>query len=118
MLLVAEPTDFWGIVIPGWIGAIGGLIGGVVAVVSLLIAIRSNEKASAARAAEAVTRSVVIDTIAELRRSDAEQLTASLAVGGAHASVRPSDREEAVRARHAEREQRYEALLRRLQPRD
>ena len=67
------PTDFWGIVVPGWIGAIGGLVGATVAVVSLLIAMRSNEKATAARAAEAEMRAVVIDTIAELQRENAEQ---------------------------------------------
>ncbi len=72
MIFADAPTDFWGIVVPGWIGAIGGLVGGVVAVVSLLIAVRSNEKASAARAAEAETRAVVVDTIAELQRENAD----------------------------------------------
>ena len=67
------PTDFWGIVVPGWIGAVGGLVGATVAVVSLLIAMRSNEKASAAREAEAATRAVVVDTIAELQRENAEE---------------------------------------------
>ena len=108
MILTDAPTDFWGIVVPGWIGAVGGLIGGVVAVVSLLIAVRSNEKASAARAAEAETRSVVVDTIAELQRDNAEQLATSETRSG----VRRMD--DASPERLEQRAQRYDSLLRRL----
>ena len=106
------PTDFWGIVVPGWIGAVGGLIGGVVAVVSLLIAVRSNEKASAARAAEAETRSVVVETIAELQRENAEQL----AVIETRSGVRPTP--DADREHFEQRAERYDALLRRLRRRE
>jgi orotidine-5'-phosphate decarboxylase len=101
VIFADAPTDFWGIVVPGWIGAIGGLVGGIVAVVSLLIAVRSNEKASAARAAEAETRSVVVDTIAELQRENAD--------AGAPA-IRTTDVDRIRR----ERAERYDALLRRL----
>jgi hypothetical protein len=101
VIFADAPTDFWGIVIPGWIGAIGGLVGGVVAVVSLLIAVRSNEKASAARAAEAETRSVVLDTIAELQRENAD---------AAAPGIRTTDLDRIRR----ERAERYDALLRRL----
>jgi hypothetical protein len=112
VILTDAPTDFWGIVVPGWIGAVGGLIGGVVAVVSLLIAVRSNEKASAARAAEAETRSVVVDTIAELQRENAEQL----AVAETGPGVRPV--EGVDRARFEQRAERYDGLLRRLRRRE
>lgn len=115
MMFLAEPTDFWGIVVPGWIGALSGLIGGAVAVVSLLIAIRSNEKAAAARAAEAQTRSVVVDTISELQRANADQLTEWLAEHQGQAGIRATDDDvEGIRARHAERGERYQSLLARL----
>lgn len=106
MIFADAPTDLWGIVVPGWIGAIGGLVGGVVAVVSLLIAVRSNEKASAASAAEAETRSVVVDTIAELQRENEQSFEEGIAPG-----VRSTDADDIHRVQRAER---YEALLRRL----
>lgn len=111
MIFADAHTDFWGIVVPGWIGAVGGLIGGLVAVVSLLIAVRSNEKASAARAAEAETRAVVVDTITELARENAEQLAPDDALEG----IRPAEQ---IRVRDRQRAERYDALLRRLRPRD
>ena len=111
MLFANAPTDLWGIVVPGWIGAIGGLIGGLVAVVSLLIAVRSNEKASAARAAEAETRAVVVDTITELARENAEQLAADEGLEG----IRPALE---TLTRYEQRAERYDSLLRRLRPRD
>jgi hypothetical protein len=115
MMYLAEPTDFWGIVVPGWIGAFSGLVGGVVAVVSLLIAIRSNEKAGAARAAEAQTRSVVVDTIAELQRANADQLSQWLAAHEAQPGILATDRQvDDIRSRHVERGERYAALLERL----
>ena len=112
MILTDAPTDFWGIVVPGWIGAVGGLIGGVVAVVSLLIAVRSNEKASAARAAEAETRSVVVDTIGELQRENAERLAAMESLPG----VLPAA--DAEHEHFEQRAERYDALLRRLRRRE
>ena len=103
MIFADAPTDFWGIVVPGWIGAVGGLVGGLVAVVSLLIAVRSNEKANVAQAAEAETRAVVGDTITELQREAAEQFEEGVSPG-----IRPAEVD------RAERAQRYDALLRRL----
>ena len=111
MIFADAQTDFWGIVVPGWIGAVGGLIGGLVAVVSLLIAVRSNEKASAARAAEAETRAVLVDTIAELARENAEQLAADEGLEG----IRPALE---APTRYEQRAERYDSLLRRLRPRD
>jgi hypothetical protein len=115
VLFANAPTDFWGIVVPGWIGAIGGLVGAVVAVVSLLIAMRSREAAAAAQAAEAQTRGVVADTIAELDRANDEQLDASRA---ASTGLRATDQEEITLERHARQAARYDALLRRLRPLD
>jgi hypothetical protein len=109
------PTDFWGIVVPGWIGAMSGFIGGVVAVVSLLIAVRSKQTADAARAAGSRTRSVVADTISELQQTDDDDLQTWLA-GRAQTQglAAPVPEEQDVRARHARRSARYDALLRRL----
>jgi hypothetical protein len=119
MMFLAEPTDFWGIVVPGWIGAISGLIGGVVAVVSLLIAIRSNEKADAARAAGSRTRSVVADTIAALQQGNDDELRAWDAGDAGQQGVRtPSSEADDVRARHARRSAVYDALLARLRAED
>lgn len=110
------PTDFWGIVVPGWIGALSGLVGGVVAVVSLIIAVRSKETADAAKAAGSRTRSVVADTISELQQTDDDDLQSWLANRRAQTQgiAAPVPEEQDVRARHARRTARYDALLRRL----
>jgi hypothetical protein len=109
------PTDFWGIVVPGWIGAMSGFIGGVVAVVSLLIAVRSKQTADAARAAGSRTRSVVADTISELQQTDDDDLQTWLASRAqTQGLAAPVPEEQDVRARHARRSARYDALLRRL----
>ena len=109
-----EPTDFWGIVVPGWIGAVGGLVGAAVAVVSLLIAMRSNAAAAAARDAEAQTRAVVADTITEIQRANAEQLNEWPAADDSATGLRPtSGHADELRARRAEQSARYDALLRR-----
>lgn len=112
------PTDFWGIVVPSWIGALSGLVGGAVAVVSLLIAIRSKETADAARAAGSQTRSVVADTITELKQGNDDELRTWLANHDAAVQgvAAQASREDDVRARHAGRAARYESLLRRLEP--
>lgn len=66
-------TDLWGIVIPGWIGAVSGLVGSAVALASLLIARASDQRAKeattqAARAVESEqrTRSAMADAVRTL----------------------------------------------------
>lgn len=52
-------TDFWGVVVPNWIAASGGLIGTLLAVVSLLVALRARGTADRAVANDAETREAV-----------------------------------------------------------
>jgi Flp pilus assembly protein TadG len=66
-------TNLWGIVIPGWIGALSGLVGSSVALASLLIARASDTRAHeattrAARAEESerTTRSAMADAVRTL----------------------------------------------------
>ena len=70
-------TDFWGVVVPNWIGALGGFAATALAIVSLVLAQRSRAEARAARAtaeqagaAESVTREVVAGVIAEASESE------------------------------------------------
>ncbi|MCU1413871.1 MAG: hypothetical protein JWN80_1211 [Microbacteriaceae bacterium] len=37
----AAPTDFWGIVIPGWIGAVGGAVGAFIGVAAFILSLRN-----------------------------------------------------------------------------
>ena len=66
-------AQLWGIVIPGWIGAVAGLVGSGVALASLLIARASDKRAqdAAARAeraeaSERVTRGAMADAVRAL----------------------------------------------------
>ncbi|WP_127482845.1 hypothetical protein [Microbacterium oxydans] len=52
-------TDFWGVVIPNWIAATGGLLGTLLAVVSLIVALRARGTADRAVANDAETREAV-----------------------------------------------------------
>jgi hypothetical protein len=66
-------AQLWGIVIPGWIGAVSGLVGSAVALASLLIARASDQRAKdattrAERAenSERATRSALAETVRTL----------------------------------------------------
>lgn len=52
-------TDFWGVVVPNWIAATGGLLGTALAVVSLVVALRARGAAETAVANDAETREAV-----------------------------------------------------------
>jgi len=52
-------TDFWGVVVPNWIAATGGLLGSALAVVSLIVALRARGAAETAVANDAETREAV-----------------------------------------------------------
>lgn len=52
-------TDFWGVAVPNWIAATGGLLGTALAVVSLIVAVRARGTAKDAVANDAETREAV-----------------------------------------------------------
>ena len=66
-------AQLWGIVIPGWIGALSGLVGSAVALASLLIARASDQRAHEATAragraevSERATRGAVAEAVRTL----------------------------------------------------
>ena len=58
-MLGGMATDFWGVVVPNWIAASGGLLGTALAVVSLVVALRARGTADRAVASDAETREAV-----------------------------------------------------------
>jgi hypothetical protein len=87
-------TDLWGIVIPGWIGAVSGLVGSAVALASLLIARASDQRAheattraTRAEESERTTRGALADAVRVLVADPAldEDVTQRTEVSGASA---------------------------------
>lgn len=65
------PTDFWGIVLPTWIAAVGGIVGAVVAVVALVISLAAKGRAKDAIETGATNREAV-ETVALAERDSIE----------------------------------------------
>lgn len=62
-LAVSPPTDFWGIVFPNYLAAAGAVLGTVVAVLALIVSVRTRATTAEVKAEADNTRDVLADTI-------------------------------------------------------
>lgn len=110
MLLLSAPepipTDMWGVVVPTWIAAAGGLVGATIAVVALIVSLRAKGTADEAKSSESITRDAV-DTVG---RVQADTIDAALRDSPRAVTLNTEDIDIAVRNRA-----RLAAMLRRIE---